>query len=59
VSPDLLAEVRAAADALEHAQARRLAAVRAAKQARAGTVEQIAEAARLTRDGVYKLLRNA
>lgn len=59
MSTDLLAEVRAAAEALEFAQARRLAAVRSAKDSKAGTVEQIADAARMTPDGIYKLLRRS
>lgn len=53
---DLLAEVRAAADALAQAEARRLAACRAAFDAGVDRTE-IATAARMTRDGLYKLLR--
>lgn len=53
---ELLVEVREAAEALAHAEARRLAAVRAAFDAGCRR-DDIAEAARKTRDWVYKTLR--
>lgn len=54
---DLLAEVAAAADALAQAEARRLAACRAAFDAGIDRTE-IAHAAGFdTRDGLYKMLR--
>lgn len=53
---DLLAEVRAAAEALANAEARRLAAVQAAFEAGRNRTK-IAEAAGMTRDGIYKLLK--
>lgn len=56
-TPDLLAEVRAAADALAQAEARRLAACRAAYDAGLDRTE-IAHAAGFSRrDGLYQLLR--
>lgn len=54
---DLLCEVRAAADTLAQAESRRLAAVRSAFDAGHNRA-RIAEAAHMTRDGVYKLLRS-
>lgn len=54
--PDFLAKVREAAEAQAQAEARRLAACRAAFDAGLGRAE-IAAAAGLTRDGLYKLLR--
>lgn len=58
---ELLAEVRSAVDDWERASARRVAAIRAAKEqaTRATTVEDIAAAAKLGRAGVYKLLDRA
>jgi CRP-like cAMP-binding protein len=53
---DLLADVRSAAAALAQAETQRLAACRAAFDADLDRTE-IAEAAGLTRDGLYKLLR--
>ena len=55
-TPDLLAEVRTAADALAQAEARRLAAVRAAITADLNR-SAIAAALGMTRDGLYKWLR--
>jgi DNA-binding phage protein len=55
-APDLLAEVRAAADALALAEARRLAAVRAAIAAHVDRSD-IAASVGMTRDGLYKWLR--
>lgn len=57
---DLLAEVRSAVEDWERASARRVAAIRAAKDqtSRATTVDDIAAAAKLSdRASVYKLLR--
>lgn len=56
MAADLLAEVRAATEALAQAEARWLAAVRAAFDARLDRTD-IATAAGMTRDGLYKLLR--
>jgi hypothetical protein len=56
MSDDLLDEVRAAAEALALAEDRRLAAVRAAFDVGCNR-NRIAEAACMTRDGVYKLLK--
>lgn len=53
----LLVEVRAAADALALAEARRLAAMQAAFEG-GRRRDAIASAARMTRDGVYKLVRS-
>lgn len=53
---DLLAEVRAATDALAQAKARWSAACRAAFEAGVDRTE-IAAAAGMTRDGLYKLLQ--
>lgn len=57
MADELLLEVRAAAAALAQAEARRLAAVHAAFTAGRNRAH-IAEAAGITRDGVYKMLRN-
>lgn len=57
-TPDLLDEIRAAAAALAQAEARRLAALRTAFDAGVKRAD-IADAAGLTRDGVYKLLGKA
>lgn len=53
---NLLANVTRATAAAKAAERKRVEAIRAAKESREYTVEQIAEAADLTRDGVYKML---
>jgi hypothetical protein len=55
---DLLAEVRSAVEDWERASARRVAAIRAAKEraTRATSLDDVAAAAKLTRNGMYKLL---
>jgi DNA-binding phage protein len=55
----LLGNVTRATATVKAAERNRVAAVRAAKDSGQFTVEQIAEAAGITRDAVYKMLARA